>query len=235
MMFHSRSSRSRAGRAWLAVAALLVVPVGASAEGTISGTIELPLVQSPTRPVTNPYPGRATEMRTPDAVSHGDVRDVVVYADITGAFANQLQMPPPERLRMFQHDQAFVPRVLAVPVGAVVEFPNDDPVLHEVMSLSKIARFDLGRRARGDNPSMIFSKPGIATVFCDIHPGSEGYVLVLPHQVVARPDENGHFQLPPLPPGDYTIRAWHPDFDEVSELVQIPRQGDATLSLRFKP
>lgn len=217
------------------VAALLGFPAGASADGVISGTLEIPLVQSPTRPVTDPYPGRAAWLRTPEPLIRGEMRDAVVYAELSAAFASQLESTPPERLRMYQRGQAFAPRVLAVPIGATVEFPNDDPVLHEIMCLSKVGRFDFGRRGRGEHPSVAFSKAGLARIFCDIHPGSEGYVLVLPHQIVARPDENGHFQLPPLPPGEYTIRAWHPDFDEVSEVVLVPRQGDATAALRFKP
>ncbi len=235
MMFLSRHSRSRTRRAWLLVAVILGVPVGAAADGVISGTLEIPLIQSPTRPVTNPYPGRSNQLRKPDPLTRGEMRDAVVYADLSAAFASQFESTPPERLRMYQHGQAFAPRVLAVPVGATVEFPNDDPVLHEIMCLSKVGRFDFGRRGRGEFPSVAFQKPGIARVFCDIHPGSDGYILVLPHQILAHPDENGKFQLPPLPPGEYTIRAWHPDFDEVSEVVVVPRQGGATTSLRFKP
>jgi len=96
-----------------------------------------------------------------------DLRRGVVYLESAprGAFEER----EPGRAVMDQRNETFVPHVLAVTVGAVVDFPNSDKTFHNVFSLSRARRFDLGRYAAGHSKSIRFDRPGLVRVFCDIH------------------------------------------------------------------
>ena len=137
-----------------------------------------------------------------------EVRNVILYLDSkTQGGADAFQAPGP--FRMEQRGESFVPHILPVPKGSTVEFPNDDVIYHNVFSLSKAASFDLGRYPRGDSRSVRFDQPGIVKVFCHIHPNMSAVILVLDHSRFTTPDAEGRFAFPDLPPGSYTVTAWH--------------------------
>src|SRR4029078_13654909 len=98
---------------------------------------------------------------------HSDTSRAVVYLETApnGAFENR----EPARTRMDQRNETFVPHVLAIEVGTLVDFPNNDITYHNVFSLSKTKRFDLGRYANGHSKAVRFDRPGIVRVFCEIH------------------------------------------------------------------
>ena len=121
-----------------------------------------------------------------------------------------------------QRDENFVPRVVAVPVGSTVDFPNDDPIYHNVFSLSRAKTFNLGRFPRGKSRGVRFDKPGVVKVFCEIHSHMTATVMVFNHPWFAMPDEQGRFDLSGVPPGTHQITAWH------------ERLGDTTLPLRVE-
>ena len=110
----------------------------------------------------------------------------------------------------------------AVTVGSEVEFPNDDPIYHNVFSLSRAKNFNLGRYPRGETRRVRFDRPGVVKVFCEIHSHMSATVMVFDHPWFAVPDETGRFQLPPVPPGDRQITAWH------------ERLGDTTVNVRLE-
>ena len=91
--------------------------------------------------------------------------------------------------------RAFVPHVLAVMVGTMVDFPNSDMTYHNVFSLSQAKRFDLGRYAAGKSKSVRFDRPGVVRVFCDIHSHMNAFVLVFSHPFFDVTDVEGRFQL----------------------------------------
>jgi hypothetical protein len=130
-----------------------------------------------------------------------------------------------------QQDQSFVPRVLVVAVGTAVDFPNLDPIYHNVFSLSPARRFDLGKYPRGHFKTVVFDHPGLINVYCDIHSNMEAFVRVLPHHVFTRPAEDGSFALPELPAGRYEVHVWHPDLREVVESVVVPPSGDVRIEV----
>jgi hypothetical protein len=130
---------------------------------------------------------------------------------------------PPVKVSIRQRDENFIPRVVAVPVGSDVDFPNDDPFYHNVFSLSRARTFNLGRYPRGETKSTRFDRPGIVKVFCDIHSHMTATVMVFNHPWFAVPGEDGRFELPAVPPGDREITAWH------------ERLGDTTLRVRVDP
>src|SRR2546429_9741325 len=90
-----------------------------------------------------------------------------------------------------QQNETFVPHVLPITRGSTVEFPNDDPIFHNVFSLSTAASFDLKRYPRGQSRSQEFPKPGIVKVYCHIHSHMSATILVMDHPYFTIPGTDG--------------------------------------------
>jgi plastocyanin len=131
-----------------------------------------------------------------------------------------------------QRDQRFVPHVLPVLAGTTVEFPNDDPIFHNVFSLSRAGTFDLGRYPKGSSRSRRFSSAGIVQVFCHIHADMSGYIVVLDNPFFVVPDAQGHFALDGVPPGDYRLVAWHERIRPIVTVVHV--ESGRTTALRIR-
>ena len=166
----------------LALALLLVPWAGARSEegsGTVKGTV-----------TTGPAAGQA-------------VADAVVM----------IEGPPGRggttRATMNQQQEAFVPHVLGVAVGTTVDFPNGDPVLHNVFSISPAKKFDLGMYDQGETRSVLFDSPGVVLVRCNVHPRMTGYIVVHSNPYVAVTDAHGSYTIHGVPPGTYKARIWH--------------------------
>ena len=130
----------------------------------------------------------------------------VVYID--AAPRQAFDALPAGRVRLDQRNQVFEPHLLAVTVGTTVEFPNDDPMFHNVMSLARGNAFDLGRYPRGQSKSKRFDTPGIVPVVCDIHAHMSAYILVFSHSYFAVTDPEGRYSIPNIPSGTYTLKVW---------------------------
>ena len=127
---------------------------------------------------------------------------VVVYAEPIGVQAPR----QPGKFLLRQKNKTFLPRVLGVPVGSVVEFPNDDSIFHNVFSLSSPQPFDLGLYRSGDSKARTFDRPGTYQVFCNIHPQMSALIMVVPTPHVVVADRSGRFVLE-LPAGRYRVTA----------------------------
>jgi plastocyanin len=136
-----------------------------------------------------------------------DRRRSVVYLETAPQPA--LESPAPGRAVLDQRNEAFVPYVVAVTVGSTVEFPNSDRIYHNVFSLSKPKRFDLGRYPRGQSRSVRFDQPGVVRVFCEIHSHMSAFVLVFAHRYFATTDAEGRYRIDGVPPGSYTLAVWN--------------------------
>jgi plastocyanin len=137
------------------------------------------------------------------------------------------------RARMTQRNETFVPHALAVRAGTTVDFPNDDQTYHNVFSLSKPRRFDLGRYAAGVSRPVRFDQPGIVRVFCDIHSHMSAFILVFNHRYFDATDANGRYGIGAVPPGVYTVLAWHDGVVRESQTVTVPDQG-GVVELNFE-
>ena len=166
-------------------------PAAAAIHGTLHGAHEPEGVRA-----HNAYPGRASSLPTARMMAHGLVTDAIVWLERVPASADTV-FPGP-RPKLAQKDQCFQPRVLPVAVGTGVDFPNMDPIFHNVFSASPIKRFDLGKYPRGQSKRVVFDRPGLVNVYCDIHSDMEAFVLVLTTHVFTQPDANGAFALPPV-------------------------------------
>jgi plastocyanin len=129
--------------------------------------------------------------------------EIVVYAEPLGEHAP----PKSGHYELKQRDKTFVPHVLAVLVGSVVTFPNNDPIFHNVFSLSRPMPFDLGLYRAGDSKTRVFTQPAIYRVFCNIHPQMSALLLVLPTSFITEANAKGSYRME-VPPGQYRLTAW---------------------------
>ena len=124
----------------------------------------------------------------------------------------------PGPYRIVQKNKQFHPHVLAVPVGTAVQFPNEDPFFHNVFSLYKGKKFDLGLYEAGGSRTVVFDKPGVSFIFCNIHPDMNAYVLALSTSYFDVSDRDGHLQIDAVPYGKYRTEVWY-ERAETSELA----------------
>jgi hypothetical protein len=122
---------------------------------------------------------------------------------------------------MEQTNRRFSPDTLVIQAGSQVSFPNLDPIFHNVFSLSKSKTFDLGYYPKGQTRLVTFSAPGIVYVDCHLHPNMAGTIVVTPNRWNTKADQDGRFVLKDVPPGNYTIVAWHKVAGFFRQQVQI--------------
>ena len=197
--------------------------VVAQATGGIRGRLDI-------RKLANPIE------RRPDAAAPAagprdlpDLRRGVVYLETAPRSA--FDERDPGRAVMDQRNERFVPHVLAVMVGTVVDFPNSDLIYHNVFSLSRAKRFDLGRYAAGKSKGVRMDRTGVVRVFCDIHSHMSAFVLVFNHPFFDVTDVEGRFELPALPSGSYTVVGWYEGEARITRSVVVPPSGWAEVDL----
>ncbi len=217
----------------VAAALAAVVLAGApatAAAGVIRGVVELIGPRTTHAPRANAYPGHANSL-PPAAEAVGGVDETVVWLE---RLPEGLAVPAPAgpHPTLEQKRQRFMPRVIALQSGATVDFPNRDPVYHNVFSVSPARRFDLGKYREGQSRSVRFEKTGVVRVFCDIHSDMAAFIVVIGHHVFARADAGGRFTLPALPGGSYTLRVWHPERGESRLDVRVPEDGDVVVPVK---
>jgi plastocyanin len=211
------------------MAASLVV--GATAEdrtvaqqrGSVRGRVEIGIPVTVRRP-SAAYPTRSVAQ--PVLAPASELRHVVVFLKDAPA-----QPTEPMMVEIRQRDENFIPRVVAVPVGSDVGFPNDDPIYHNVFSLSRAKRFDLGRYAAGKSKGVRMDRPGVVRVFCDIHSHMSAFVLVFNHPFFDVTDDDGRFELPALPAGTYTLVGWYEGEARITRPVIVPPNTWAEIDL----
>ena len=123
---------------------------------------------------------------------------------------------------MASRDKRFEPRVLAVPQGSAVTFPNYDKIFHNVFSLSETSPFDLGLYRNGAARTTSFETPGVVRVYCNIHPQMAAYVVVLDGNLYAQTGKDGLALVSGVPAGRQTLKVWEERGGEWSGTVVVP-------------
>jgi plastocyanin len=146
--------------------------------------------------------GRGTTI-TGVVLDHGKgVAGVAVWLEDSNA-------PKPVTATVSQKRKRFTPHVLVVPVGSKVEFLNEDDIFHNVYAEFNAKRFDLGIYPKGQSRSVSFDKTGVVSVLCNIHTDMSAYVVVVPSNVYAITDRDGHFTLKGAESDHGVLKAWH--------------------------
>jgi plastocyanin len=136
---------------------------------------------------------------------------------------------------MDQFNKTFVPEMLPIAVGTQVRFPNRDQIRHHVYSFSRPKRFELPLYKGEDAAPVLFDKPGVVKIGCNIHDWMSAIILVLPNDRFAVTKEDGTFSLPGLGSGNYTITAWHAQArDKTEDVAQRVAILDHDPQLTFK-
>jgi plastocyanin len=120
-----------------------------------------------------------------------------------------------------QRNLDFDPHVLAVRVGTKVDFPNNDKVFHNVFSFRDGKKFDLGMYPVGTSKPVVFDRPGLSRIFCEVHPHMAAYVMAVDSPYFSVSDVHGIFTLPGVPAGSYTYHAWRPGGQELTGTVVV--------------
>lgn len=196
------------------LALLLLAPQEA---GDVRGRVSLAPDASPKKKIKVNYKAPGMSARKPPSPS-----PAVVWLE--GAPASKAE---PASVDMLQEGLEFRPRVLAVRAGTTVRFPNGDDVQHNVLSLSEARPFDLGRYPKGQSKDVLFDKPGLVEVSCDVHAHMKAFVLVVDHPWFAVAKEDGSYVLPKVPPGVYTLVAWKEGFEPVRRPLEVAAGGAA--------
>jgi truncated hemoglobin YjbI/plastocyanin len=154
---------------------------------------------------------------------------IVTLEPTSGTFKRR----QPKRRFIEQRGREFAPKVLAVPVGSTVSFPNFDPIYHNVFSRSATRSFDLGIYRSGLTRELAFEKPGIVRIGCNLHANMFAYVVVVsaPHYAVT--DKEGNFNFASLSPGKYRLQAWSEgsDVPKVQSIQIKPNTNTIALTL----
>jgi len=215
---------------WLLAIAAGLAGAPLARAAVLRGTLAVPPAP-PQAKHMNAYPGQAGSMASHRMSPRGAVGDAVLWFErIPSAADSVLALAPPPRPKLAQKDQCFMPRVVSVSVGGAVDFPNQDPIYHNVFSVSTTRRFDLGKYPKGHSRSVTFPKAGVVNVYCDIHSDMAAFVLVAPNRAYAQPAADGVFALPDVPEGRYKLHVWHPDFGAFEREVDLAQDRSLALS-----
>jgi plastocyanin len=150
------------------------------------------------------------ELRMASSGHSADASEVVVWLVPTAASLQKVSATSQKaHYRLLQRNKRFEPNLLVIPVGSIVDFPNADPWFHNVFSLYRGKRFDLGLYQAGAQRSVKFDRIGPSYLFCNIHPEMTGIVLVVDSDLFGITDKAGRYSIADVPPGRYTVRVWY--------------------------
>jgi plastocyanin len=152
--------------------------------------------------------GEVTLVQGVAGVSTSDASRVVVWLTPL-TVVQPVRATEKPHYRLLQYKKRFEPGLLVVPVGSVVDFPNADPWFHNVFSLYRGKRFDLGLYQAGTQRSVKFDRVGPSYLFCNIHPEMTGVVLAVDSDLFAVTATNGRYSLAGVPPGKYLLHVWY--------------------------
>jgi hypothetical protein len=216
-----------------------VLTLDLSTVSTLSGTVTLDGSPPPQRPIDMSAEPACAQARSapvnfPDAVTGpgGALADVVIY--IRSGLGNYHFSAPASTVLLDQNGCLYQPQVVALMAGQRLEIRNSDATIHNIHSLAR------------RNPPWNRSQPEGATIFesfphaelaislvCNVHPWMRGYAFVFDNPYFAITTASGKFSIPNLPPGTYTIEAWHQRFGTLDQSITLAPHSSVSLTFVF--
>jgi plastocyanin len=182
----------------------------------------LAMLSTPSPALTGTLSGRVTLIKNGTALA--DASNAVVWLE--GARKGSPAAPP--KAMMKSEKKRFTPRVVVVERRGTVDFPNVDPIYHNVFSVSGENRFDLGLYRAGASKEKEFDQPGLVRVYCNIHPNMVGFVMVVDSDFAAVTAEDGTFRFDGVPAGPHTLKVWHEQVAAETPVVATVRARAVT-------
>ena len=199
-------------------------------DGTLTGkiTVTAPARKAPQANTT--YDEYGYSQPAPASSQPSLPEEVVIYLKkVPGKYS-----PPKKHVQLDQKFLQFTTRVLPVLKGTTVDFTNHDPVYHNVFTNSQLNQFDFGRKKKGETASIKMDHSEVPVkVFCEIHNAMKAFILVLDNPFFTKAGPGQTFTIKGIPPGTYTMVAWHDYWQPVEQKVTIKRgkttRADVTL------
>jgi len=182
-----------------AIACVGLVAVGEAAAVTVTGQVTF-VTKRGQRPVVN--------------------ETLVWLEPVTARSSRQ----PAAATEVLTRNKTLLPHVLAVPAGSTVSFPNEDPISHNLFSLSPGNSFDLGLYRKGAGKSQKFDAPGIVNVYCNVHPNMSAVIHVMPTPYYGFADASGRYSLD-VPVGRYRLVAWNEQGGTTESMIDVRENG----------
>ena len=207
---------------------------------TVRGTVKLEGTAPRSKPISMAAdPSCAKQHASPvltDEVitdSKGDLDNVLVF--VADGLGDRTFTPPDQPAVIDQRGCMYEPHVLAVQANQPLEVVNDDPTLHNIHPLPANNREWNRAEPPGAKMEEKFSREEVAIpVKCNVHPWMHGYIAVFKHPYFAVTGKNGSFDLSNLPPGTYTIKAWHEKLGTATQTVTVGANETKQISFVFK-
>lgn len=141
---------------------------------------------------------------------------------------------------MAQRDTKFNPHILAVPVGTVVKFPNEDDFRHHIYSFSKAEPFEIRLYGGDEEKKIKFDTAGVVALGCNIHDSMLAYIYVADTPYVGKTDKNGQITFQTTATGTYSVTLWHERMKKIknsfSPSLKVEANGkiEKTFSMTLK-
>ena len=175
---------------------------------------------------------RVAVQHSAKADNPSDNSGVVIWLTPLSSKGPSRAVVPQQGFRLVQKNKRFEPHMIVVPVGSTVDFPNQDPFFHNVFSLYKGKRFDLGFYEAGSSRSVRFDRPGVSFIFCNIHPEMNAVVLALETNDYAISNSTGEAEISHLTPGKYRVNFWFQN-SSPELLAALSREIDVAGNVRI--
>jgi hypothetical protein len=210
--------------------------------GTVSGMVVLDGMAPANAPIRmNADPICVREVKEPQFMQNyvvgGDGKSLAnVFVYVKDGLGNYVFDTPTEPAIIDQKGCRYEPHVFGMRAGQPLQILNSDPTLHNIHATPKInSEFNTGQPIQGMKTTHTFDEPEVMVPFkCDVHGWMNAYVGVLSHPYFAVTDMDGSFSLETLPPGTYTIEAWHERLGTQEQMVTIGEKETREISFTFK-
>ena len=213
---------------------------GPTGDATVSGTIHFtgaapanPTIDMSEEPeCAKKYSGAAVDSQY--VVSNGGLGNVFVYVK-SGLPEGASYPAPAESKEIDQQGCEYRPRIFGIQVGQKLAIKNNDPLLHNIKAVPKQNRgFNISQPSAGMTTTRTFSTSEVMVPLeCNVHGWMNAYVGVLPHPFYATSTPDGKFTIKGLPPGTYTIEAWHEKLGTQSTSVTVGKGETKTADFTF--